>query len=264
MNHNIDLRLTDEAIDNSQEDSSIDGMDRFLQYVKNFVSLDKKNYLRIYPGLQAKPWHEPQNFSFSVKLESSYKLIKQELLNLRNEKGFQPEKQSIERVGSWNVYFLYEGGKKNEENCSRCPETTNIIESISSMRTLGGLIYFSATTPGTHIKPHRGHTNFRLRCHLGLDISENCGIKVGSETRTWKEGKCLLFDDSFLHESWNYGERTRIVLVVDVWHPDLTDIEIQALKGLRKNINYRAEELFQYWKNNEIGRAEIRENSWWI
>ncbi|NJM74239.1 MAG: aspartyl/asparaginyl beta-hydroxylase domain-containing protein, partial [Scytonema sp. RU_4_4] len=32
-------------------------------------------------------------------------------------------------------------------------------------------------------------TNTYIGCHLGLIIPENCGFKVGSETRSWTEGK---------------------------------------------------------------------------
>ena len=45
----------------------------------------------------------------------------------------------------------------------------------------------------------------------------------------------MLFDDSFEHEAWHRGEKTRIVLVFDVWHPDLTDREVQFLSFLQKS-----------------------------
>ena len=40
--------------------------------------------------------------------------------------------------------------------------------------------------------------------------------------RTWKEGEFIVFDDSFEHEVWHRGVKTRLVLIVDLWHPDLT------------------------------------------
>lgn len=43
--------------------------------------------------------------------------------------------------------------------------------------------------------------------------------------RSWKEGKVLIFDDSFEHEVWHNGTNVRLVLIVDVWHPDLTEEE---------------------------------------
>jgi len=46
-------------------------------------------------------------------------------------------------------------------------------------------------------------------------------MRVGDETRTVQEGKCVVFDDSWEHEAWNDGDGTRVVLILDVWHPDL-------------------------------------------
>lgn len=43
---------------------------------------------------------------------------------------------------------------------------------------------------------------------------------------TLQEGKCVIFDDSFLHEAANLSDKPRVVLIVDVWHPDLTSVEV--------------------------------------
>ena len=45
----------------------------------------------------------------------------------------------------------------------------------------------------------------------------------------------MVFDDSFEHEAWHRGDETRIVLVFDVWHPDLTDKEVQFLSFLQRS-----------------------------
>lgn len=52
---------------------------------------------------------------------------------------------------------------------------------------------------------------------------------------TVEEGKCLVFDDSFEHEAWNDdSDHSRIVLIVDVWHPDLTPEERGFFKFVQK------------------------------
>jgi hypothetical protein len=58
-----------------------------------------------------------------------------------------------------------------------------------------------------------------LRLHLGLDVPAECAMRVGTETKSWQEGKCLVFDDSFEHEAWNRGDRTRTVLLCDFLNP---------------------------------------------
>ena len=85
--------------------------------------------------------------------------------------------------------------------------------------------FFSALKPGTHIPPHNGATNTRLTVHMPLIIPPDCALRVGEETRTWEPGKLLLFDDTIRHEAWNFSDRLRVVLIFDVWHPMLTELE---------------------------------------
>jgi aspartyl/asparaginyl beta-hydroxylase (cupin superfamily) len=40
----------------------------------------------------------------------------------------------------------------------------------------------------------------------------------------------MIFDDSFEHEVRNDGESDRVILLVDIWHPELTPEERAALK----------------------------------
>ena len=45
----------------------------------------------------------------------------------------------------------------------------------------------------------------------------------------------MIFDDSFEHEAWNDDSKTtRIVLILDVWHPDLKKKEIKFLDYLQQ------------------------------
>ncbi|KPC85965.1 hypothetical protein ADL27_46390 [Streptomyces sp. NRRL F-6602] len=62
-----------------------------------------------------------------------------------------------------------------------------------------------------------------------MDIPDGCDITVGGETRTWEEGRCLLFDYSFEHHAENRGPRPRTCLLADLWHPETTVPERQAL-----------------------------------
>lgn len=60
---------------------------------------------------------------------------------------------------------------------------------------------------------------------------------MNGETREWNCGKCLIFDDSFLH-SVKYssvdkcdtdGNGIRAVLMVDLWNPEVTPDEKEAI-----------------------------------
>jgi hypothetical protein len=224
---------------------------RFERYLAGLRTNHDKPRMPTYPGLRRTPWHDPRQFRLASDLEEIADTVAAEVHALAGN-GFQEEAENINRSGQWNVLFLYERGRKNERNCSLCPQTAAVIEANRTVLSLGGLAYFSMLEPGTHISPHTGPTNMRLRCHLGIDVPERCGLRVGGVERSWEEGRCLVFDDSFTHEAWNDSARPRIVLVVDLWHPDLTDDEVALLKGLHRYATATGTGLIRYWNRNRI------------
>jgi aspartate beta-hydroxylase len=90
-------------------------------------------------------------------------------------------------------------------------------------------VLFSILTPGSHILKHHGVTNTRLVTHLPLMIPEDCAINVGGVEHAWQEGRCVTFDDTFEHEAWNKSDKVRAVMILDSWHPDLTEAERDAI-----------------------------------
>src|SRR5204862_6423626 len=94
----------------------------------------------------------------------------------------------------------------------------------------------------------------RWRCQLGSTVPDgNCWLRVGDETRQWHEGQCLVFDDYLEHEAWNHTGHDRIVLIVDLWHPGLSAVEVRLLEGLHAYVYAYARRLQRYWAANEAG-----------
>jgi aspartyl/asparaginyl beta-hydroxylase (cupin superfamily) len=186
-----------------------------------------------FPGLSTRPWHDTADFPWVGDIESSYEMIQTELCGLLEaQAGFYPyEDPYTLEIGwrGWDTFSLYRKGKRHARNSARCPETMRLLS-----RSPHGLrqAMFTKLHPGAHLTPHTGGVNVVLTCHLGLVIPDGCAIRVGGETRAWTPGRCLVFDDSFVHEAWNHGSATRIVLLWDVWHPGLTALEIEALRYL--------------------------------
>ena len=44
-----------------------------------------------------------------------------------------------------------------------------------------------------------------------------------------------MFDSSFNHEAWYNGNQARINLIVDFWHPSLSDSEVEFFEMLLKS-----------------------------
>ncbi|MBD2261016.1 aspartyl/asparaginyl beta-hydroxylase domain-containing protein [Pseudanabaena sp. FACHB-2040] len=159
-------------------------------------------------------FYDPSQFEFVPNLETHWQIIQRELSQLHQNNFLAWPEKHLYGTG-WDTFGLYAFGIRIGKNCSLCPETTKLVQKIPRLATAG----FSTLAPGTHIAPHTGYPDGLLRCHLGVIIpetnSEKCGIRVGSETRHWEEGKCLIFSDKVEHEAWNLSERPRTVLLLD-------------------------------------------------
>jgi aspartate beta-hydroxylase len=60
-------------------------------------------------------------------------------------------------------------------------------------------------------------------------VPEDCALKVGGEIHVWREGRAVVFDDTYEHEAWNRSTETRVVLIFDMWNPHLTEAEQAAV-----------------------------------
>ncbi|KAL7464389.1 hypothetical protein ACHAXS_004729 [Conticribra weissflogii] len=158
---------------------------------------------------------------------------------------------------SWSSIYLYHQGRRQSETCDKYfPKTTDIIESQCPHRMAGkcglGSVYFSKLDPNIKVVEHCGPTNVRWRCHIPLVVpntkrsNENgwehrSHLRVGrpgvnEEKVEWEEGVPILFDDSFLHSALHVGsisdngvDESRIVLIIDFWHPSLSEADRTAL-----------------------------------
>ncbi|XP_063396687.1 aspartate beta-hydroxylase domain-containing protein 2-like isoform X1 [Mytilus trossulus] len=138
--------------------------------------------------------------------------------------------------GFWEVFHLVNQGTVVEKNTQLVPKTYDLIKNLKSamLNTVFGNVAFSVVYPGTTISDHYGPTNIRLRCHLGLQTSPFCSIVVDGQKKSWRNGKVILFDDSYLHGvEYTHDVRDenkyRAVLMMDMWHPDITKEEQKIL-----------------------------------
>nr|XP_048696712.1 aspartyl/asparaginyl beta-hydroxylase-like isoform X1 [Caretta caretta] len=190
-------------------------------------------------GLKAQPWwtaKETGNTELVKSLEKNWKLIRDEGLSVMDKgKGlFLPEDENLREKGDWSQFTLWQQGRKNENACKGVPKTCAFLERFpEATGCRRGQIKYSVMHPGTHVWPHTGPTNCRLRMHLGLVIpKEGCRIRCAKENRTWEEGKVLIFDDSFEHEVWQDADSYRLIFIVDVWHPELTPQQRRTLPAI--------------------------------
>jgi aspartyl/asparaginyl beta-hydroxylase (cupin superfamily) len=204
-----------------------------------------------YPYLAQRQYFEREEFDWVPALEAATGDIRDELLALVKEGAdFRPYVQDhpdrpyrdfhgLNDNPDWTALYLWKDGERVEENAKRCPRTMAALERVplSRIGSRTPAVLFSRLEPGAHIPPHAGMLNCRLICHLPLIVPNGCWLRVGNETREWQEGKLLIFDDSFEHEAKNPSDELRIILLFDVWRPELGEGERAGISGVFEAID---------------------------
>ena len=168
-------------------------------------------------------------------LEASWAQIHDEWRRSRRSPIEHPNRLRLVEAGRWELIPLYKGGLLRAEFASRFPETLRVVEALPHCAEgLDGIgqIVFSVLQPGTQIRPHSGSTNLRLRYHLPLTSDPAAYLTVAGEQRSWETGRCLCFDDALEHAVHHDGVQPRVVLMVDLWRPELSSAQIELLRAL--------------------------------
>jgi len=194
------------------------------------------------PGLPSAAYFDRRLFAWLPAYEALYSDIRRELEPLletstTRERVFHTgELEAANLRGSdvapsWDGYYFYRHGERREQNCAACPVTARALDALPLIRIRehGPEVMFSVFTAGTHLLPHRGVTNARAVSHLPLIVPADCALSVGGEVHVWREGRTLVFDDTYEHEAWNRSDRVRVILIADVWNPHLDEVERAAI-----------------------------------
>jgi len=187
--------------------------------------------LLFYPGLGTREVHDPACFPWVRELEAAFHSVQSELLALLHDPAFSVVNPSFTASGQWAAAYLWTFGVEDAKTTARCPVTADLLRAIPGVAEFGTSL-FSALAPGTHLAPHFGYTNAKLRCQFPLVVPGGCRLRVGDREIEQHEGKCLIFDDSFLHTAWNAGTAPRYVLIFDFFHPELSQEEVDYLVKL--------------------------------
>lgn len=140
----------------------------------------------------------------------------------------------LNRSRDWTAIHLLQHGRPIDANARHCPATMAALRKVPQPNVSGASpnAMFSLLAPKTTIPPHVGISNTRLVCHLPLIVPKGCWFRVGAETRYWKPGEAFVFDDTMEHEAANPTDELRVVLIFDVWHPDLSELEREAVAAM--------------------------------
>jgi aspartate beta-hydroxylase len=172
------------------------------------------------------------HFPMAAHLQRNWRHIRREILHLvsRNTRipkfhhlmANQAEISDNDGI-PWRVFMLRAYGQDQMANQALCPATAKLIQAIPNV--IGAC--FSILEAGKHIPAHRGPYRGFLRYHLPLYVPKDeageslAALRVDKRCYRLREGRGILWDDTYEHEAWNRGRSPRIVLIVDIARPGM-------------------------------------------
>ncbi len=203
-----------------------------------------------FPGLPQRAFYERDEFPWLAEVEAATPAMTAELRErLADGEDFRPYVETspdrpapnnpLRDDNRWGAHYFWRSGERIADHADRAPATMAAL-ALAPIPVIAGrspMALWSILKPGAHILPHHGVLNTRLICHVPLISNPACGLRVGAETRGWEPGKALIFDDSFEHEAWNRGRETRVILLFEIWRPEIAAEERLALTRLFEAIS---------------------------
>ncbi len=201
-----------------------------------------------YPGLPQKWFYDTADFPW---LEPMLALVPQMQTEWAagHDAGFEPyvtarsdrpaPNNPLLGKMDWSALYFWRDGSEVEENAASCPTTMAALAHAPMPHVPGRApnALWSRLLPGAHITPHHGMLNTRLICHIPIRNAAHCSLRVGNETRRWEDGKALIFDDSIEHDARNDGDEERVILLFEIWRPEVPQEDRAAIARIFQAID---------------------------
>lgn len=168
------------------------------------------------------------NFHELDEIQNNWEVIREEVVNLYRQRYFEltkkPGSEAFYDIGfrtffkyGWSRFYLKWYGYTHDSAKKLCPNTVRILEQIPSVN--GAM--FSILPVNGQLTRHLDPLACSLRYHLGLDTpnSDDCFINVDGVSYSWRNGKALLFDETYPHYARNDSDQYRLILMCDVERP---------------------------------------------
>lgn len=210
----------------------------------NYPQLPQTYY---YPDMPYVQFADPADYAWRASLEAQTETILTEALELlADQQAFTPyaklqdgrpqgDVHGLLGNADWSTWELTDMGRPLPDRIARTPQTHAALEGAVPLCRIPNRAptpMFSLLRPRSRIPAHTGMINARFICHLPLVVPSGCGFRVGEETREWQVGELMVFDDSVEHEAWNDSDHDRLVLIFDVWRPEVSELERQQIATL--------------------------------
>jgi beta-hydroxylase len=180
-------------------------------------------FMHLFSGVPPTPFLPVRNFHDLEPLAKNWEMIRAEAIQLVALQKIKPAEKNDDAgfnsffKNGWKRFYLkwYEASHPSAERF--CPNTVALLRSIPSVKAA----MFAELPPGGQLNKHRDPFAGSLRYHLGLVTpnSDRCFIEVDGQRYSWRDGQCVIFDETFIHWARNDSDINRIILFCDIERP---------------------------------------------
>ncbi len=174
------------------------------------------------------PVQDVNNFPELLKVRENWEMIRDEAKRLYEAGHIQKSEKHNDLAFNtffkrgWKRFYLKWYGDVHPSAVELCPKTVELVKSIPTINAA----LFALLSPRSKLGEHRDPFAGSLRYHLGLMTpnSDLCRIYIDGTPYAWRDGKDILFDETFIHSVNNDTDETRVILFCDVARPMRTPI----------------------------------------
>lgn len=181
-------------------------------------------FMYLFSKVPAEPYPQDRAIYKNLHLlDKNWEIIREEALNLqRIEKIKAAEKNDDAGFNSffksgWKRFYLKWYDANHPSAIEFCPKTVEILKQIPCVKAA----MFAELGAGGTLNPHRDPFAGSLRYHLGLDTpnDDRCFIEVDGVRHSWRDGKSVIFDETYIHWAQNGTDKNRLILFCDIERP---------------------------------------------
>lgn len=180
-------------------------------------------FMYTFSKIPTTPYLNKDMFPELAVLSDNWESIRDEAINLRDQDHIQAAQQNNDAgfnsffKSGWKRFYLKWYDASHPSASTLCPKTFALLQKIPTVKAA----MFAELPPGATLNPHRDPYAGSIRYHLGLSTPNDdaCYIDVDGERYSWRDGKCVIFDETYIHEAHNNTNVDRIILFCDVERP---------------------------------------------
>lgn len=169
------------------------------------------------------PYLDAKDFPEMKIFDDNWEKIREEGLKLADD-GLIKASDTYNDVGfnsffrtGWKRFYLkwYDTAHPSAEEL--CPFTVGLLKQVPNVKAA----MFTHLPPGARLVKHRDPYAGSIRYHLGLSTpnDDRCFIDVDGERYSWRDGKSVFFDETFIHYAENETDKDRLIFFCDVERP---------------------------------------------